>query len=78
MRPCASTGPLLHFEVRRDGAHIDPKRILGAYDATTIGLLSAWLGSSNPTRPTKLDKIKNLHTGAVDIPSWGGDVAFPN
>ena len=35
-----------------------------------------------PLRPTKLDKIKNLHaeihTGAVDIPSWGGDVAFPN
>ena len=33
-------------------------------------------------RPTKLDKIKNLHaeihTGAVDIPSWRGDVAFPN
>ena len=35
-----------------------------------------------PLRPTKLDKIKNLHaeihTGAVDIPSWRGDVAFPN
>ena len=35
-----------------------------------------------PLWPTKLDKIKNLHaeihTGAVDIPSWRGDVAFPN
>ena len=66
------------------------RRRLGA----TIVVQSASVGSQGPQphledssvyrplRPTKLDKIKNLHaeihTGAVDIPSWGGDVAFPN
>ena len=55
---------------RRNACHVSPLK---------LGMISVPITTATATR---LDEIKNfhaeIHTGAVDIPSWGGDVAFPN